>query len=82
MFSLLKVISLPFRSITFPPDSLIIHVPAQISHSFFGRSVANTSPIPAAVNPNLYATEPTGYNSLKIDEYDLHSPRFVSDRLF
>jgi len=66
VFSLLKVISLPFRSITFPPDSLIIQVPAQMSHSFFGLSVAKTSPIPAAVNPNFYATDPTGFNSLNI----------------
>ena len=36
-----------------------------MSHSFFGLSVAKTSPIPAAVKPNLYATDPTGFKMSK-----------------
>jgi len=45
-----------------------MQLPAQISHSFFGRNEAKRSALFAAVNPNLYATEPIGFN-LKISFY-------------
>ena len=42
----------------------MMQFPAQISHSFFGLRDAKISACPDAVNPNLYATDPTGFNFL------------------
>ena len=53
-----------------------------MSHSFLGLKEANISAFPAAVRPNLYATEPIGLSSLKVLICGSQSPFFVSERLF